>query len=575
MKQFTLILISVFLLEIAFQQCANPVNPTGGPKDTIPPTLIKSIPTIGAIDFKGQVIILEFDEYINADKIQQNLIITPKTNTKYKHTIKKNILEIRFDKPFSDSTTYSLNFFKGVTDITEKNPIENLTLAFSTGSFIDSMKVSGNVKNLFTQKSSIGFTVGLYPINDTLNYLSTSPVYFTASDEEGNYELEYIKSGKYKIISFKDENGNLLLDPEIEEHGFLLDTITPTSTDSIQFNIRTQLINIKPIQYINARQVAQYIEVKYSREIDTYSIDPELTVSSIVGDKKDVIRIYKFGKIINYSDSIEYVIKTLDSLANSTTNTIKTLFLESNRKLPTFNTTIITAPNKELQNNQKIKLKFSKPIISTSQAKFSFIKDSTFNYQINPILNWNHNMTEVEILTNVNADSLFNSLAKVTMMNRTKLDSSVQQSTDSASISITNNPLATTNNSSIEFQMERGSFISIENDTTKRKTLLFKNTEKKSFGSVNIKLSTEYKNYTLQLLSPKGEVKYKMNNQALVSFPQVVPGNYSIRILIDSNNDGEWSYGNILKNEEPEQVFIYPDQTSVRENWVLDLEISF
>lgn len=572
MKQFILILVSVLLLDIVFQQCANPVSPTGGPKDTLAPNFIRSNPSIGAINFTDQILTLEFDEYINADKIQQNLIITPKSSIKYKHTIKKNKLVISFEAPFADSTTYSLNFFNGITDITEKNPAENLTLAFSTGSYIDSMVVSGSVTNLFTQKSSKDFTVGLYPINDTLSYLTDNPTYFTTTDGEGKFYLQYIKSGKYKIISFMDENKNLLLDPETEGHGFLSDTIKLFITDSIQYTIRTQLINIKPIQFINARPIAQYIELKYNREIDTYSISPDSTYSTIIGEKKDAIRIFKPSSY-NYNDSVRFIITSLDSLSNSTTDTITSVFLESRRALPKFNSSFVSQANKELANNQRIKVKFSKPIISLDTSKLSFIKDSTFSYSIHPILNWNHNKTELEILTNINIDSLLSSLIKTLPIDTTVLDSTQNQFSSQSSLPLKS--LVTSSNYTLEFAIEKGAFISIENDTIKRKTLAYKTNEKKPYGTVNIELSTSYEKYTLQLLSSNDQVKYQMSNEQMISFSKVTPGTYSIRILIDSNKDGQWSYGNILKNIEPEPVYIYPEETTVRENWVLDLEISF
>ena len=97
MKNLVLAVITIIVLDLLFTGCANPISPTGGPKDTIPPTLINSMPVNGSINFEGQEIVLEFDEYVNADKLNQNLIITPKTDVRFKHIIKKNQLRITFD----------------------------------------------------------------------------------------------------------------------------------------------------------------------------------------------------------------------------------------------------------------------------------------------------------------------------------------------------------------------------------------------------------------------------------------------------------------------------------------------
>ena len=60
--------------DLLFQRCANPKTPTGGPKDTIPPTLIQSIPVNGATNINQNEIRLTFSEYINADKMLVRLI---------------------------------------------------------------------------------------------------------------------------------------------------------------------------------------------------------------------------------------------------------------------------------------------------------------------------------------------------------------------------------------------------------------------------------------------------------------------------------------------------------------------
>ncbi len=576
MKKFLLIVITIVVVDLLFQQCANPVNPTGGPKDTIPPTLVKIFPENGTTNFKGQIITIEFDEFINADKLKQNLVITPKSKLTYKHQIKKKQLILKFEEKFNDSTTYSLNFFDGVTDITEKNPVINLYVAFSTGSFIDSMEVAGDISDLFTQEKLEGYTVGLYPISDTLDFLTESPTYFTTTDKDGSYQLNYIKTGRYKIISFKDENRNLLLDPETEAHGFISDTLKLFSIDSTHYSIRTQLLNVKPIRYINSRPVAQYIEAKYSREIYNYEITPDSVYSILIGEKKDGIRIYNNNQF-NYSDSIQFIINASDSLGNNTIDTLKTVFLDSNRKLPGFSFKIVNEPNQKLNNNQHIKVKFNKPINLVDTNSFSFKKDSTFLYSIKPTLEWNQSMDELDISSHINIDSLLMALEKSLPKDTIQTDSIQSDNLESNSLNKLpserkdSNKLSSSN-STITFEIMAGAFISIEKDTSKTNSINFKTTTKESYGTLNINLTTKHESFTLQLLS-RGIVSYQSSNQKKISFPKVKPGNYSIRILIDDNNDGMWSYGNILDNKEPETVFLYPEETSVRENWVIDLDI--
>ena len=139
---FLMFVTLVFLLAIS---CAKQGTPTGGPRDTIPPTVINSVPENQSLNFKGNELFFLFDERINADKLKQQLIISPNTDLEYSYVVKKDRLIIKLESPLEDSITYTFNFLDGVTDITDKTPAVNLKLAFSTGPYIDSIFVKGQV----------------------------------------------------------------------------------------------------------------------------------------------------------------------------------------------------------------------------------------------------------------------------------------------------------------------------------------------------------------------------------------------------------------------------------------------
>ena len=56
--------------------CANQRTPTGGPKDTIPPILISSIPLNETVNFNKNWIELYFNDNINTTGLKKNLIIS-------------------------------------------------------------------------------------------------------------------------------------------------------------------------------------------------------------------------------------------------------------------------------------------------------------------------------------------------------------------------------------------------------------------------------------------------------------------------------------------------------------------
>ena len=107
---------------------------------------------------------------------------------------------IKFDKAFRDSTTYTINFRKGIKDLNERNESKNLKLVFSTGNNIDSLKIEGIIKGLLTNQPILEAHVALYKIQDSLDLKKTKPNYFTKSDSSGHYHFENIKSGKYPLV---------------------------------------------------------------------------------------------------------------------------------------------------------------------------------------------------------------------------------------------------------------------------------------------------------------------------------------------------------------------------------------
>lgn len=558
MRRLFHLFIFILFIDFAFQQCANPGRPTGGPKDTIPPTLISANPILGTTNFKNEIIELEFNEYINADKLKQQLIITPKTDLKFKHLVKRNRLILRLETKLLDSTTYSFNFGDGVSDITEKNPVINLSLAFSTGSYIDSLSIKGEVEDLLTKEPGKGYVVSLYPFSDTLDYFTDSPMYFTTANDSGRYKLNYLKRGKYKILSFNDDNGNFLLDPESESHGFLEQTIHLDSSTSLP-NLRCILQNVKPIQLINARPTGPYVEIKYNKQILSYQILAEKIQSNLIGDNKEVIRLYK-PSYVNYNDSIKTVISAEDSLGNKVNDTIRFAFLESNRKPAGFS---YTNSQKSIPfiDNPSFQLNFNKPVIEYDTSKINIIIDSVILISPGKSIQWNQNRTTAKVNLSVQADSLLNMIEVMSKPDTT--------TTDSTSILGKNG-----GQRKLEIELEEGAFISAENDTSKLKLIPFEKAKIQPTGTLKIKLNSEITHFKLQLVAKGDKVMYQIRNQKNITFTSIKPDTYKIRILIDSNKDGFWSYGNLLKNQEPEEVYIHPEETSIRENWVVEMSIS-
>jgi len=71
------VLAGYALLALITGGCAQMGYPTGGPKDSLPPVLIKATPEINTVNFSGNKITLQFNEYIDIQNIQDNLLVSP------------------------------------------------------------------------------------------------------------------------------------------------------------------------------------------------------------------------------------------------------------------------------------------------------------------------------------------------------------------------------------------------------------------------------------------------------------------------------------------------------------------
>lgn len=559
MKTFLKSIFFILILELSFQYCARTSSPTGGPRDTLNPVLLQSTPQNGQTNFNETEFTLTFSEHVSADQLNQKLLATPKSDLKFKTLIKRNELTIKFEEPFQDSTTYNLNFLDAVVDITERNPVENLSIAFSTGPFIDSMSIQGTVNELFTQKPSKKITVGLYPDTDTLDLLKHSPVYFTNSNDSGNFSIKYIKDGAYKLLAYKDENNNVIFDPETEQHAFIPGIIQLDSAVILQKPLNALLQNVTPIKFINSRSIGPYMELKYNKQINEYTISPPGYLHNLIGEKSDAIRIYK-GEETTYNDSITFYVQVYDSLSNASLDTIKNVFQDNYRK-PTKYSIQSQLTKSVLEKENIIKLKFNKPSFSTDSLKVVYTKDSTYRLEPDFQIEWHPQKISATLKVQANPDSIIQDLLATLPADTTERDE--------------DDPLLeVTPNFNLDVSIPTGSFYSVEKDTSNAISLQLRTATSNQYGSITIYSDTQHPSYVIQLLEGD-KISYAIKNQPKATFSKVKPSTYTIRVLIDNNEDGYWSAGNLLQDIPPEEIYIYPEPTAIRENWEQELNITF
>lgn len=204
---FLVVIGLCYLLSMLGSGCAQIGMPMGGPRDTIPPVLLKSTPPNGMLHFTGNRATFTFDEYVHIQDVQKNLLVNPVPNIVPNVTFKLKTVSIKMRDTLQPNTTYSFDFGNAIQDINENNPLRNFTYVFSTGNYIDSLRLQGKVVLAETGKPDSTLLVLLYKNLDDSAVYKEKPKYVASLDSLGRYHFKYLAAGTYRLFALKDESG--------------------------------------------------------------------------------------------------------------------------------------------------------------------------------------------------------------------------------------------------------------------------------------------------------------------------------------------------------------------------------
>lgn len=537
-------LISIIAILLLIR-CANQTSPTGGPQDKKPPVLLESSPKNNEKNFKAKTFELSFDELVKLKNANEEVLITPSLGKKSKIVAKKNKVLITPEKPLEDSTTYTINFRDAVQDLNEGNPAYNLRLAFSTGPEIDSLQILGSVNELFKEQIPEKITVALYQ-QDTFNIFNHTPVYFTRTDAKGRFSITNLKAGEYYIYAFEDKSRNLKVDSKSEKFGFQTQPIILGAKKQDSTKIWLTRVDARPLKITSIRNTDRQSKIKFNKAIDSINVtakDYELIYQ--YANTQEEILIFNPPK----KDSVQIKIFAIDSVGNKL-DTVSYIKI-NNTKLP----------------KEKFTIQLNEPVYNIEKQQATI--EGTFS----------------KPLDGFTLDSLFIQLDTTQFVTIDKKDISVDPVKHKIKITKTFRALPSKDEKSKApqpiFIAGKGSFISIEGDTSKSVISNIKILKEDEMGALSIKVSTSITNYILELMNPKGTVIKTLQNPKNYVFKNLVPDEYKIRVIIDTNNNGKWDIGNFEKKVEAEPVFLYKTidkkySTPVRANWeVGPLNIKF
>lgn len=212
--------------------CAQQRGLSGGAKDSIAPIVLTSTPIHLSTNYAGNRIELLFDEYVQLNNIQQELVISPPLQKQPKVKVRQKSILLTWDEELLPNTTYTFNFGDGIADVNEGNKAQDLKFVFSTGSVIDSLQIKGKLKDALNDTPAKAFKVMVFEDDTTIFSKKPRPLYFSKTKDDGSFTLDYMRNGQYYLYALDDVNGNYRYD-ESEAIAFLSNAIVPVVSDTI------------------------------------------------------------------------------------------------------------------------------------------------------------------------------------------------------------------------------------------------------------------------------------------------------------------------------------------------------
>lgn len=586
------ILVAMILIALLYG-CANKVAPGGGPYDEMPPKLLRSNPENKTLNHKGKKITLYFDEYVKLEDVAKKVIISPPQLKNPKVTAIGKRIVVELEDDLVDSTTYTLDFTDAIVDNNEGNALENFSFAFSTGSEIDTMEVSGKVLSMRDHEPVQGILVGIHPADAGRDaFTDTTFLRMSRTSDRAVFVMRNIKHGAYNIYALKESNGNYRHDMITEGVAFLDTLIRTTSVPAM----RNDTVWVDSLTIDTIKQIA-YTRFMPDDIVLMYS-EPATTRRFI--SKRERPDSMKLELTFNHSLEKAPVIVPFDSIylaAHSGDSIAKTPYIldqEENGKVHVF----FSDPMwKELQQfevsyysvdslglpvmvKDSIMLKTKAPERNTQENKNATEANDSIPDKIKSpftvrVEHKGNGGTIDSILfhTSLPIDStafkgieLFN--ANDTILKPIAIKS-IEFLPGRSTVGIIQAELGY--NSSYELYFDSLLFTDCYgNHLDKTAVDAFKTKPKDEFSQFEITIKGVSGPMIGELLDMQDKpVRVIKTSNSVMKFTDVTPDKYAFRLIIDRNGNGKWDTGNYQKFIQPEEVHYAPKIFELMKNWVV------
>ena len=585
-----------------FSRCANIMTPDGGPKDTLPPVIVKIEPGNFATNFKAKKIYIEFNEFVQIKDQNKEMFVSPAMKKLPLLTTRGKGIVITIRDTLKENTTYAIDLGSAIRDNNESNPLNAMRYVFSTGDKVDSMMCSGYTADSY-KADSVSRTFIWFYVADSLpqtpGYDSTifnrKPDVIARAQNNGIFIAQNLKPVNYRIYAIGDKNDNQLYEAGTDMVG-LLDTVYnpakmpefaiwfdslrmyPSAEPQLYFRMFTDkaFVNQRLVdaQRPEQKKALLYFNADYPRidslvfdniPSDKVLIDPQTngrdTVALWFNVEAEKLPDTIKGKIVYYRhDSLRQLSKTREPLKLAW----KLVETKEQQK------------ERERIEKEKEKARAEGREYKDPNYKNPFKLSISAGKEVNPEKGF-------DISFGTPAVKLDTTAIELAIVDEKKNKTPIKWRLERDTLNMCRwRVLAEwkekTNYSLYIPKQSITDVMGYENDST---VVEFATYDPEKFATVSLNVQASGKNRyillltdnsgkTLQELKDVGTGKYRFN--------YVTPGDIRLRIIEDKNGDGKWNAGDVIAGLQPERAEAYfnergEDLFTTKMNWDFEINI--
>ncbi len=201
-----------FALALLIVGCAQVKPIPGGQKDDQPPKVIDYNPSNERVRFGSKSFVITFDEYVALNNIQQELVVSPPLLSPPKVEVRKKSVVVSWKEDLLPNTTYNFQFGDGIADINEGNKAKDLQYVFATGDALDSAQCTFQVIDNNTGEYKKDIRVLLFDSDSSFFVSRPRPSHTAKTNSNGLAQFRYMQNGAFVVYGLDDTNGNYRLD---------------------------------------------------------------------------------------------------------------------------------------------------------------------------------------------------------------------------------------------------------------------------------------------------------------------------------------------------------------------------